>query len=90
MSKSFIEVKPSTDPSRVKVLTELFAELEIPVYISANSDGTLTDSDNPAPVQITKQTHETDAVMILNEISRKLDVLIQYEAMLHKVNLEES
>jgi len=34
-------------------------------------------------------TNETDTVIILNEISKKLDVLIKYEAMLHKVNLED-
>jgi len=51
MSSSFIYVKPSTDASKVKVLTELLGELEIPVYISANSDGTIVDSDNPAQVE---------------------------------------
>ena len=39
MSQSFIYVKPSTDPSRVKVLTELAGELEIPVYVLANAAG---------------------------------------------------
>jgi len=34
-------------------------------------------------------THETDAVIVLNEISRKLSVLIDYWAMFQKVNLEE-
>ena len=45
--------------------------------------------ENPSPVQITKQTHETDSVILLNEISRKLSILIKYEAMLHKIDLEE-
>jgi len=34
-------------------------------------------------------THETDIVIVLNDISRKLSILIEYEAMLHKINLEE-
>jgi len=50
MSQSFIYVKPSADPSKVKVLTELLGELEIPVYIGAHPDGTLIDPDNPLPV----------------------------------------
>lgn len=92
MSESFIYVKPAVDPSRVKVLTELLNELEIPVYIAAHPDGSLVDEDNPAPVIIKAQdlTHETDIVTILNEISGKLSVLIKYEAMLHKVDLEEN
>jgi len=45
--------------------------------------------ENPLPVKESKLDHETDAVIILNEISRKLSILIEYESMLHKINLEE-
>jgi len=34
-------------------------------------------------------TFEKDVVIVLNEISEKLSILIKYEAMLHKVDLEE-
>jgi len=34
-------------------------------------------------------TFETDVVIVLNEISNKLSILIKYEAMLHKIDLEE-
>ena len=34
-------------------------------------------------------THETDVVTVLNEISRKLSILIEYWAMFQKVELED-
>ncbi len=34
-------------------------------------------------------TFETDVVQLLQEISEKLSILIKYEAILHKVDLEE-
>lgn len=51
MSQSFIYVKPSSDPSKVKVLTELLGELEIPVYIGAHPDGTLISESAPLSVK---------------------------------------
>jgi len=45
--------------------------------------------ENPLPVKESKLDHETDAIIVLNEISRKLSILIKYEAMLHKIDLEE-
>ena len=45
--------------------------------------------ENPLPVKESNLDHETDIVIILNEISKKLSILIKYEAMLHKVDLEE-
>jgi len=33
--------------------------------------------------------HETDSITILNEISRKLSTLIEYQVLMHKVRLEE-
>ena len=35
-------------------------------------------------------TFETDIVRVLNDISTKLSILIKYEAMLHKIDLEET
>lgn len=35
-------------------------------------------------------TFETDIVIVLNEISEKLSILIKYEALLHKIDLEEN
>ena len=32
---------------------------------------------------------ESDVVTVLNEISHKLSILIKYESLLHKVDLEE-
>ena len=51
MSDSFIYVKPSNDINKVKVLTELLGEVEIPAYVAVHPDGTLIDEDNPLPVK---------------------------------------
>lgn len=53
--------------------------------------------DRPLPVELQRAidvnqiplTHETDTVIQLCEISRKLSVLIKYQAMFHKIDLEE-
>lgn len=44
------------------------------------------DETTPLPVNQVLD-HETDVVTWLCEISRKLDILIEYQAILHKVNL---
>lgn len=82
MSKSFIYVKPSADPSRVKVLTELLEELEIPVYIGAHSDGTLIDADNPAYVTAGKAdlSRSSNDSEIFVEILNQLKILNLYMA----------
>ena len=66
--------------------TPVEVNIQQPVDVSVNNFEDITD---PLPVEIAKQTHETDSVIVLNEISRKLSVLIKYESMLHKVDLEE-
>lgn len=82
MAKSFIYVKPSADPSKVKVLTELLGELEIPVYISARPDGTLIDEDNPAYVtagnaDLSRNSNDSE---IFIEILNQLKILNLYMA----------
>ena len=70
------------------------------ISVAGNQDGAtpeIVTEDRPLPVQLQDAidvnviplTFETDALQILNEISEKLSILIKYEAMLHKVDLEE-
>jgi len=88
-----IPVNPATATGRVKVATDEVGDVHYPIYKLAtgeNGEAALIDTNNPLPVQTAKQTHETDMVTVLNEISQKLSILIKYEAMLHKVDLEEN
>ena len=68
--------------------------------VAQNQEGKLpkiVTPDDRLPVEVQDEinvvqiplTHETDIVIQLCEISRKLSILIKYEAMLHKVDLEE-
>jgi len=92
-----IPVNPAIDAGAVDVATDEVTDSDgnithYPVYkfaVGVDGEAVLVDANNPIPVQITAQTHETDTVTLLNEISRKLSILIEYESMLHKVNLEE-
>ena len=92
-----IPVNPAIDAGAVDVATDEVTDSEgnvthYPVYkfaVGVNGEAELADADSPLPVQIAKQTHETDSVIVLNEISRKLSVLIKYNAILHKIDLEE-
>ena len=43
---------------------------------------------NVVDVSETDLTFETDVVTVLNELSRKLSILIEYEILMHKINLE--
>ncbi len=82
MSESFIYVKPSADPERVKVLTELLGELEIPVYIGAHPDGTLIDEDNPSPIKLGNEdlSRNSNDTEIFVEILNQLKILNLYMA----------
>lgn len=51
--------------------------------------GPQLDEDHPRPVKVSGLTYENDVVTVLDEISRKLSILIKYEAMAHKIDLEE-
>jgi hypothetical protein len=92
-----IDVNPSVDAGAVSVATDEITDNDgkithYPIYklaTGADGEAELVNPDNPIQVQIAKQTHETDSVFLLNEISRKLSILIKYESLLHKVNLEE-
>ena len=62
-------------PESSLVVTEIG---DVPVKVS-----------NVVDVSETDLTFETDIVTQLCEISRKISVLLEYQAILHKVNLEE-
>jgi len=88
-----IAVEPSGHSDRVNVATDEINGVHYPIYkMATGEDGeiVLVDTGNRMPVQLPDLTHETDVVSVLNEISRKLSILIEYESMMHKVNLEES
>lgn len=70
------------------------------ISVAGNQEGAtpeIVTEDRPLPVQLQEAvdvnreslTFETDTVQILNEISEKLSILIKYEALLHKIDLEE-
>jgi len=92
-----IPVNTAIDAGAVDVATDEVTDSDgnithYPVYklaTGANGEAVLADADNPLPVQATAFTHESDVVTVLNEVSRKLSILIKYEAMLHKIDLEE-
>jgi len=85
-----IKVNPSLNNNAVKIATDDINNVHYPVYKHAfGEDGsvTLVNADNPLPVAISHNPKENDTVLLLNEICKKLDVLIQYQAMLHKIDL---
>lgn len=87
-----ITVNPGKEDNRVSVATDEVDQIHYPVYkmaIGADGEAVLINANNPIPVQITAQTYETDIVRELQNISRKLSILIEYESLLHKVDLEE-
>jgi len=70
------------------------------VLVEQNQD-IVIDSTTPVSVTVDNQLEEplaveqvqnfnTDSVTVLNEISRKLSILIEYESFLHKIKLEET
>jgi len=89
-----INVRPSTDNNAVPVAVDKIGTKYYPIYkfgYGSEDSITLVDNDNPLPVSVLQEdiTHKTDVVTILNEISMKLEILIKYQAMLHKVDLTE-
>lgn len=87
-----INVKPGKGGTAVPVATDNVDGIHFPVYklaIGGDGEAVLIDTDNPLYVQLPSLTYETDTVTMLNEISKKLSILIKYEAMLHKIDLEE-
>ena len=87
-----ITVHPSTEDNRVSVATDEVDQVHYPIYklaLGADGEAVLVSADTPIPVQVTAHTHESDSVTLLNEISAKLSTLIEYESLLHKVDLEE-
>ena len=81
-----ITVDTDSGPLAIDDSTPIEVNVQQPVNVSVNNFEDITD---PLPIQIKKQTFETDSVIVLNEISRKLSVLIKYWAMFQKIDLEE-
>jgi hypothetical protein len=104
MASDNVTVNPGENENAISVATDEIDGVHYPVYkmsygglgvqtpvSSSNPLPIIVDSSAPVSVQSSDVlTHETDTVTVLNEISRKLSILIEYEAMLHKINLEES
>jgi len=91
MSESSVGVRPSTTIGIVNVAVDVHDEKVVPVYKHAFGDVdnlTRVDADNPLPVA-QQLTFETDALPILNEISLKLSKLLEYQALLHEIDLGE-
>lgn len=89
-----VKVSPSTRATSVSIATDEINDIHYPIYkiaIGANGVVTFIDDDNPIPVNVVEAgtKYTTDTVTILNEISKKLSTLIKYEAILHKVDLED-
>lgn len=92
-----VGVRPSTTTGSLNIVVEKVVvdgeDIYYPRYkLATGPDGeaTLVSLENALPVTLTASTtHETDSVSVLNEISRKLSILIKYESMLHKIDLEE-
>jgi hypothetical protein len=64
------------------------ADEDNPLPVEGVVDGAVISEDNPVPVNQVLNS-KTDTVIWLCEISRQLKVLIEYQALLHKVNLDE-
>ncbi len=56
--------------------------------IISELDSASVSVSNVVDVSETDLTFETDVVTVLNELSRKLSILIEYEILMHKINLE--
>lgn len=87
-----VKINPATKKGAINVATDNVDEVHYPLYklaIGDDGEASLVSVTNALPVSLPALTHETDTVMVLNEISRKLSILIEYEAMLHKVKLED-
>ncbi len=90
MSDDFVKVNPSLNANAVKVAVDNVKDIHYPIYKQAfGGDGavTLVDSNNRLPVELPIEPRESNTVLLLNEISNKLDILIQYQALLHKIDL---
>jgi len=85
-----VKVNPSLNNNAVNVATDHIDNVHYPVYKHAfGVDGsvTLVNANNPLPVELSKEPKENNTVVLLNKISNQLDILIQYQAMLHGIDL---
>jgi len=85
-----VKVNPSLNNAAISVATDDIDNVHYPIYKHAfGTDGTATqvDKDNRLPVQLSQLPNESNTEILLQEISGKLDLLIQYQAMLQKIDL---
>jgi len=85
-----VKVNPSLNNAAISVATDDIDNVHYPIYKHAfGADGTATqvDKDNRLPVQLSQLPNESNTEILLQEISGKLDILIQYQAMLQKIDL---
>ena len=90
-----IGVRPSTTTGSLNVKVDPVIEDEILTHypvnklaIGADGEATLISESSPVPVA-QQMTFKTDAVTVLNEISLKLSKLLEYQALLHEIDLGE-
>lgn len=98
-SANNVGVRPSTTTGSLNIVVDPVTENGVPTHYpkykqAFGPDGTpptTVDNENPLPVSVVQEdiTHKTDVVTVLNHISMQLEVLIKYQAMLHKVDLTE-
>ena len=90
-------VNPGELETAIIVATDEIDGIHYPIYKAGFGPAdsiTQVNEDNPLPVsavvvETPPLTYNTDTVTVLNEISRKLSILIKYESLLHKVDLSE-
>jgi hypothetical protein len=85
-----IDVNPGTAAGKVSVATDVVDDVHYPIYKQAvGEDGEveLVSKENPMPFDVGATSRIAGE---LQEISRKLSILIKYEAMLHDIDLEEN
>ena len=90
MSDDNVKVNPSLNNAAVSVATDNINSVHYPIYKPAfGKDGevSLVSADNRLPVQVSNEPYESNTDLLLREISEKLDILIQYQAMFHKIDL---
>jgi len=90
VSSDNVKVNPSLNNNAINVATDDIKGVHFPIYKHAfgkNGFATLVSSENRLPVELPNEPKESNTVLLLNEISSKLDILIQYQIMLHKIDI---
>ncbi len=87
-----VKVNPSLNNNAISVATDDIDNVHYPIYKAAfGADGTATqvDADNRLPVELRMTPLDDNTVLLLQEISNKLDTLIRYQAILQKIDITE-